>query len=216
MLGFLIPFGFLVVAAKTNPRRLPGWEHWKKPLSVALLGVCVLAGATGMGQHKVWDVWMGWYDHSGNPLPRWDVISESDRALIDWLAVNTQPDEMLIASLTPRLYLQAKTGHPVLMEQETLWLMTYMPFIAPSAGMMARDLFDIDYSDPEQLAHLSDDGKLPPDLPVWDSAWKERSLGEWQVLGKKYGFRFVLSSSASPLDLPFVFQSSIWSVYRIP
>lgn len=214
--GFLIPFAVLAIVGSTSKNLSPLWTGLSKHICVGLLGVCLFAGVIGMAQHKVWDGWMSSYDHSGNALPRWDTVSETDRALIDWLAANTQPDELVLASLAPRIYLQAKTGHPVLMEQETLWLMTYMPVLAPRIGMMARDLYGIDYADRDQLERLGKNGKLSPTLPVWSSAWETRTRQEWETLGKKYGFRIVLSSSAAPLDLPLAFKTLLWSVYLIP
>ncbi len=216
LLTFLLSVGLVLLVDKLRWSRILLGQDRERQMSMILLGACVFAGIAGLVQYKVWDAWMSSYDHSGNRVPRWDVVSQSDRELIDWFAANTQPDEIVLPSLAPRIYLQAKTGHPVLFEQETLWLMTYMPSVASTVGTMTRDLFGIDYANPEQLKRLSADDSLPPDVPAWSAAWQTRTLGEWETLGKKYGFRLVLSSTPFPLNLPVAYHSSLWTVYRIP
>jgi len=216
LLTFLLSVGLVLLVDKFRWSRIFLGQHRERQMSIILLGASMFAGVAGLVQYKVWDAWMSSYDHSGNLVPRWDVVSQSDRELIDWFAANTQPDEVVLPSLAPRIYLQAKTGHPVLFEQETLWLMTYMPSLASTVGTMTRDLFGIDYTNPDQLKSLSDNGNFSLDIPAWSAAWQTRTLGEWETLGKKYGFRLVLSSTPFPLNLPVAYQSSLWTVYRIP
>jgi hypothetical protein len=115
----------------------------------------------------------------------------------------------------PPSELQAKTAHPVLMEIETLYLMTYMPSLAPVLGSMSRDLYGIDYTSPALLGQAAPDGRLQVDSPAWLAAWRVRSREDWRSLGRKYSFRLVLSPTKTPLALTAVLPGPLWTLYRI-
>ena len=134
-------------------------------LSLGLLGACALGSITGALGVSVWDEFNSTYNVAGQRVARWDEVSPYDRALSEWLAANTGPDEMILPAIDPRTELQGKTGRPVLMEMETLWLMSYMPQLAPTVGTMARDLYGIDYANGEQLRSISHDGPRLHRLP---------------------------------------------------
>lgn len=95
-------------------------------------------------------------------------------------------------------------------------MMTYMPRLAPAIGMMARDLYGIDYSDWNQLQRVWHDGRIRPEFPEWIAAWEPRGRAEWQSLRQKYGFRLVLSPTTTPLDLPVALPGPLWTLYIIP
>jgi hypothetical protein len=138
-----------------------------------------------------------------------------ENALNLWLAAHAHPDEMILPPIDPRSELQSKTGHPVLMESETLQLLTYMPSLSPVIAAMARDLYGIDYANAGQLRQLASNNRLPTDSPVWIGAWQKRGLDEWQSLGQKYGFRLVLSPTRTPLHLQAVLPGPVWTLYEI-
>jgi hypothetical protein len=144
------------------------------------------------------------------------MISQYDRELSQWLAAHARPGEMILPAITPQTKLQPRTGHPVLMEAESLYLMSYMPSLAPTIGTMARDLYGVDYADRDQIERVSRNGRLGFSSPFWHDAWKNRKRRDWQALGRKYGFRLTLSPNETPLDLPVVLPGTFWSLYEIP
>jgi hypothetical protein len=187
------------------PLDLFRWNSW---VHLALVCTTIFAVLAVLPGHKT----VKWNRH----LYRWDKISEYDRVLAHWLANNSDPSQMILSTVWPENELQAKTGHPVLMESETLWLMTYMPSLAAPIGMMVQDLFGIDYSDSNQLKSISRDGHLPTWSRVWLEAWKKRTLADWQALSQKYGFSLVFSPAKTRLDLPVSLPGPLWTLYSIP
>ena len=142
-------------------------------------------------------------------------VTPFDRELNRWLASHAAAGESILPAMFPPSQLQSKTAHPVVMEIETLYLMTYMPKLAPVIGSMARDLYGVDYADQARLSRLLVNGRLPTDSPQWVAAWRRRTREEWQALGQKYGFRLVLSPAHAPLALPVALQGPVWSLYVI-
>ena len=145
------------------------------------------------------------------------MVSQFDHDLSQWLTENAEPNEMILPAIYPRSELQVKTGHPVLVDFKTLHLMTYMPNLAERIGFLTRDLFGVDFSDRDQLSRIADDdGHFYKRNPEWLEAWKKRNTEEWQMLGRKYGFRLVVSPTKSDLDLPAALEGSLWTLYVIP
>jgi hypothetical protein len=147
---------------------------------------------------------------------RWDVMNGYDRQLQRWLAAHTRPDELILTPVLPRAEIQAKTGHPVLMEMETLWLMSYKPALAATIGTMAKDLYGVDYLDRGPGTHFVSQSRFSTEDPVWLEAWKKRTLQEWQALQRKYNFRLVLSPADTRLHLPEAVAVEGWTLYLIP
>ncbi|MCC6857574.1 MAG: hypothetical protein IT158_03380 [Bryobacterales bacterium] len=195
--------GLLVLrkALPSDPKKgaLPRWARAGIPTSVALLVLLAVLS-------------------SGRPArePRWDAVSEDDRSVARWLAAHAAPGELVLPVIFPRAELQAKTGYPVLAEQETLYLMSYSPELGPSIGALVRDLYDVDLSDPAGMRRIAPRGRLSFYSPVWRDGWKKRSLGQWRLLGRKYGFRLVLSESGMEVNLPAVLKTGTWTLHRIP
>ena len=106
--------------------------------------------------------------------------------------------------------------HPVLMELETLYLMTYLPALAPVIGEMARDFYGIDYADPAHLARFLTRGRVEIIKDPLRRAWQSRTSNEWLGLSKKYHFRLVLSPTRVPLDLTPALRGPVWTLYTIP
>jgi hypothetical protein len=146
-----------------------------------------------------------------------DRMSPWDARLAAWLAANATPGEPLLTPVWPPTALQAKTGHPVLIDSLTLLTMTYMPPLAPPIGTMVRELFGIDYADAAQMRRIVDaEGFLRPANPAWLAAWTARDCPEWVSLGARYGVRLVLSPHAAALHLPPRLASDAWTLYAIP
>lgn len=186
-------------------------KHWSLRIGwgqVALLCACLLTSLAALPQSS--------YNPVFADLPRWDKISQYDRELIKWLGANARPNEMILAPIDQQSKLQPITNHPVLMEQESLYLMAYMPHLAPVIGAMMRDLYGFDYSDLDQLKRRAPRGRLSFFSPIWNEIWRKRKRDEWQALGQRYGFRLALAPKEAPLDLPVALPGSYWSLYEIP
>lgn len=186
------------------------WSFTRRWSSLALLCACALTIAAALPGRRI-----NLIDRDAPNQERPYLLYAYDRELNSWLAKNASPNEMILPPLYPPTGLQAKTGHPVLMEWETVYLLTYMPSLAPTIGSMMRDLFGIDYSGPEAARSIAQHERIDPQI-AWRSSWKDRKLGEWQLLSRKYGFRLVLSMSSLPLDLPVALPGRTWTLYSIP
>jgi hypothetical protein len=184
----------------------PTWEaaYSRVPLALAIV-VAVVATNTARG--RTTDAF-----HPG--FVRWDMLSDDDRAIDEWLNRNRRPDDLVLVTLLPRPELQGKTGQPVLFEAETLWLMTYMPRLAPLIGTMAKDLYGVDYTNPAELQTLCGD-IVSIGCAIWTKTWTRRSPEEWRTLSSKYGFRLVLAPSDVKLDLEAVFKGDRWTLFHI-
>jgi hypothetical protein len=146
---------------------------------------------------------------------RWDMASADDRAIGEWLRSNASRDEMVLAGYLPRSELQVKTSQPVLFEMKTMWIMTYMPDLAPLINRMVHDLYGVDYGNAEQLSRLCPDGRLSAWCRVWDDNWADRTRDEWREVGGRYGFRLVVNESRVPLDLEVAVAGERWTLYTI-
>jgi hypothetical protein len=151
----------------------------------------------------------------------WDFGSErqsaEETALAEWLRANAPPRTMLLVAPFPPTWLEPKTGHPVLFDTMTWVILPYVPYEAEPIARLARDLFEIDYADPDAVAALTGpDGMLRPSSPVWLRAWPERSCDGWRELGTRYGFDLVLAPRATRLRLEAPWSGPTWTLYRIP
>ncbi len=203
--GFAGAVGFLRLTELRETSRTVTGERGQVLLAVAclLLAAAVLPG-------KQLDPW----DRSKF---RWDVLSPYDVSLREWLSRHAQPEEMILPALFPRTEIQPKTGNPVLMELETLYIMTYMPRLSGVIGTMAKELYGLDYTDPDYVRRAAEKGRgrVRPE-PAWQEPWARRTRAEWQALARKYNFRYVLSYYETPLDLPVVFPGAQWNLYMVP
>jgi hypothetical protein len=203
-LAFLSASSWLTVQMKRD------WTLTYRWSSLVLLCGCALTIAAALPGRRV-----NLIDGDAPNQERPYLLYAYDRELNAWLSKNTSPNEMILPPLYPATGLQAKTGHPVLMEWETVYLLTYMPNLAPTIGSMMHDLFGIDYSGPQAAQAIAQHQRIDPQI-AWQSSWKERKLAEWQTLSRKYGFRLVLSMSSLPLDLPVALPGKTWTLYTIP
>jgi hypothetical protein len=146
----------------------------------------------------------------------WDQISEDDLTFRTWLSENAAADEPVLAAIFPRVELQAKTRQPVLLELETLFLMTYIPTLAPRIGTMVHDLYGVDYEDAAAVARMCPGGLVRPWCDVWKDAWKTRTPEQWGELARKYRFRLVIAPAEFEVDLPMLLQTSQANLYEIP
>ena len=131
-------------------------------------------------------------------------VSEFDHAVTTHLDRMGDPTAML-ASYPTQHRLQSRTGHPVLVDAGSADSMVYTPELAPSIQKIYSDLYGIRFYPPPG-----------PEAPAWDAVWKDRSRAEWAELGGRYGFSYVLSSKAAPLDLEVSLSGPRDTLYRLP
>ena len=184
-----------------------GWRTdaprgWQYVLDGTLALVCVAAGLATL-HNRYPDRAMGTAGMT---------VSAFDRELSAWLSQHAGAQELIVAPIDPVLELQAKTAHPVLVEAETLWLMSYAPRLSGVIGAITRDVYGVDYTATSQIDRLRRTGSLSD--PVWLELWSGRSRAAWAGLRQKYGMRLVLSPT--PLDLPVAMRGAEWILYEIP
>lgn len=196
---------------ESSETRQPAALHWLLKIGwgqVALLCACLVSSLAALPRSSQNEVFTN--------MPRWDMVSQYDRELSQWLVTHARPNEMILPAIMPQTKLQPRINHPVLMELESLYLMTYMPSLSPKIGTMTRDLYGVDYADRDRINRISQGGRLSLFSPVWREVWKTRKRDEWRELGRKYDFRLVLAPADTPLDLPVALPGPHWSLYEIP
>lgn len=123
-----------------------------------------------------------------NPLPRSDFDHEVTAVLAERgdaaAMLVAQPDEFL---------LQARTGHPVLVEAATASLMSYLPEIGPTINQMYDDIYGIRFDQPAATP--------------WRDLWAAREADTWHRLARHYGFHYVITYDRLELDLPLVLKT---------
>ena len=205
-IGVFLFFGVLKYAT------VPAFsQSAQKALHIGVALLCASVTVTAAQGMTLWDIIdraEGVFTYAGRMTP-------FDRELKTWLCAHAASSDMILAPTTRSTQLQMKTGHPVLMEIETVQLMSYLPSLAPAIGMMANDLFGIDYMDTDRIRTLRRRGLFLPIGPEWYSAWKERTAAEWHQLSMKYDFCFVLAPAEVRLDLPPVLSDSVWRLYDV-
>jgi hypothetical protein len=146
------------------------------------------------------------------------MVSVEDRALRDYLARREGVgDEMLLPAVFPRSALQATTGHPVLVDLDTLWIMTYMPSQAGVIADLVREVYGVDYADRRALEAMADeDGRVAVRSPSWLALWTARTEADWGELAGRYGFRYVLAPSGTELALPVRVSGPVWTLFEVP
>jgi hypothetical protein len=215
-IGTLIVLPFAVsavgcaVVLRLGPIAPVHGPEWQRRATAAVLAGCLVTAVTATRAEHIpnnWDAAEG----------RWYQESSFDRSLNQWLAEHGQANEMLLAALWPRSAFQVTTGHPVMIDIDTLMMVAYIRELAPAVNVLVRDVFEIDYSDEAQLRRIVDrDGMLRPIAPIWLEAWRNRSIEEWQRLGEKYRFRLVLAPSTTPLRMTPTLKGPVWTLYAIP
>jgi len=120
-----------------------------------------------------------------------------ERRLAAYLDEHAEPEAMLVAPHWT-IGFQEKTGHPVLYTYETPQLMPYLRSLAPSIFKIRRTIYGME-----------------PGI-AWDyelAAWRRRSREQWRALAEGYGFAYVVSPNAVPLDLPVALCDEGYTLY---
>jgi hypothetical protein len=207
MIEFGVATTVACIALAIGGRIAPGWRTetppgWRYVLDGTLAVVCVAAALATL-HSRYPDRAMGTAGMT---------VSAFDRELSSWLSQHASAQELIVAPIDPGLELQAKIAHPVLVEAETLWLMSYAPRLSGVIGAITRDVYGVDYGATSQVERLRRTGSLSD--PIWLEAWTARPFAAWAALRRKYGIRLVLSKR--PLDLPVAMRSAEWVLYEIP
>ena len=204
--AFLVSCTLLGLISKVEWKGL-SFPKWSSLCGVALLCGTVITACGALPGRKVW-----FWDRKS---ARFDMVSENDKKIIRWLNTHTGPDEFILPFLWPRTEFQVKAGRPVLMEGTTIYMMTYMPHLSGTVGVMMKDLYGLDFTNSEQVERFSKNGQLWMNSPAWIERWRSRSRDEWQTVGREYGFRVVITPP--PLDFPEALAvPGGWNIYTIP
>ena len=99
------------------------------------------------------------------PLPR----SNFDRRVTFYLA-ECGDDDVMLAAQPDEFLLQARTGHPVLVETATASLMSYVPALGPGIEKVYGDVYGIHFGPVSE-------GDAP--AKSWREVWSERARAEW-------------------------------------
>ncbi len=171
----------------TVPSRGPAWDSLRFPL---LAAVCFAACLALLGHQ-----WR-WREH----MP----LSAFDRRVAEHLRDQGEGQAMLLAC-PDEFILQARTGHPVLVETATPSLISYMPALGPVIQKIYHDIYGIRFDLP-----------APEHAETWEELWAARTRSQWQTLAQRYRFRYLIAPAAMALDLPTVFEQDATALYRIP
>ncbi len=196
----------VAVVVLSVARRLPPMARRRGALSPALVAAVVICAVAALPDRDS-------FAFTPNQ-PRWDIVSDDDRLVVDFLEANAAPEEMvLVAYYYPRAELQAKAAQPVLLELETLQIMTYMPRLAGVIGEMTRDLYGVEYGERLSLPESCGVTGLNEWCELWSRRWRERTRADWVALAEKYGFRYVLAPRDPALDLTPVVSGERVTMY---
>lgn len=190
-LAWLYPFGFAAAAAGAA-----GWAiaRWLVGRGVRLgppvrRRAVVAAGLMLLGALTLRE-WRGREQLPMHPL---------QARVAEHLAESGEASDMIV---TPWWDIQwlGRTRHPILADYQTAHLMTYMPGLAPAIRKLHHEVF----------GHVLDGASGPP-----LADWPARPPDEWARLGRAYGFTWVLSPSALPLQLDLEIEGEPYNLYRV-
>ena len=132
------------------------------------------------------------------PLPS----TPFQRNVAQYLAGRGEADAMLVGPPTA-FTLQACTGHPVMTPTTIHEWVGYMPSLAPAIHSIYVDIYGKRYDVPPR-----------PDDRNWLEVWEARPGTEWQSLGDRFLFRYVIAPKPATLDLPVVVDGEHERLYR--
>lgn len=133
-------------------------------------------------------------------LPR----SDFDIQITQHIQNSENKDALLIGKPNECLR-QARTGYPLLVEQNTMCYMGYMPSLAPSIQKIYQDIYGIRI-----------DSTKPGDQLIWEKLWVSRTTDEWKLLAQTYGFDYVITPHSIELKLPEAIVTERDYLYKIP
>ena len=174
-----------LVVGMAGARRMPGWR--RDPLLWAPIAAAMIVLVVVQGMHR---------DH----LPR----SAFDVAVAQKLAEMGDAGAML-AGRPDEFTLQARTGHPVIVESATASLISYLPALGPAINAIFDDFYGIRFD------------RAPEDAgPGWEAVWKARSVPEWQRLAERYAVWYFVAPEHLDVNLELLLDQSGSRLYRVP
>lgn len=124
-------------------------------------------------------------------------VSDFEATMADYLAAHSNPGDMVLTPLDE--HYQMVLDRPVVATFETRQFMSYMQSLATTTDKLFADLYGV------KDGHWYD----------WE-LWQARTTEDWQELAEAYGFRYVLSKSFHPLDLPERLRGDGLVLYEVP
>jgi hypothetical protein len=185
--------------------RVDGWSWSGRYATVAVLAMCGAALITMLEQQGLDRV-------KGRGVPgvvdARMIPNAFDQRLVEYLDEHGQHGAMLVAD-SGLPFLQARTGHPVMMPWVMPTFTMYMPELGPSIQNILRDIYGTPFGNSYEGA---DD---PNRALIWREVWQERSVQEWRELGKRYAFKYVLAPKKVPLKLAAVLVGATDILYQV-
>ncbi len=137
-------------------------------------------------------------------LPRKPFNVSIARALDE----RNDPHGVLLGPMTS-LNMQAETGHAVLAQQDTPYMISYIPELGPSIAKMYDDLFGVTFGIPSKR------GLARPVDWKWE-LWENVPQERWQELAALYGFRYVTTAGGVSLQLPVIAGDANGKLFAVP
>lgn len=215
--GAALLFGAFLLACLAAPwvvRRVVGRVPGRAVPAAVALGTLLALGAVATLR-----TWRNRAPIERTAAIQWSRESAFDEELLRWLEANVDPTEPLMVPTmsgvgdTPWRW---RLRHPTFFNLDTIWMMSYVPELAPTIAAMLADLYDIDMGDRAALEAISDDGFLRYETETWYPSWDARSPGRWREIGARWGLRYVLAPTHRPPMLPAVLEGADWSLFEIP
>lgn len=131
--------------------------------------------------------------------------SDFDRQITRTLAEQGRKDAMLLAP--PQDFLvQARTGHPVLVDAVTPSLISYVPRLAAPIDSIYRQIY----------GHTFAKASVAADSGNWKTLWSGRTQEVWVAIATQFGFRYVIAPLDVPLNLPKILEDKYSALYEAP
>ncbi len=132
-------------------------------------------------------------------------VSDFEQKVTAYLDERGEGDAMLVASHQQEA-LQARTGHPIMVDMATITWIAYKPSLGPTMEKVYGDLYGIHFAEaPDANSETT-----------WFVRWMQRSQEDWLALSKKYDFTYVISPDFATLQLPKVVEGEHNTLYHVP
>lgn len=110
--------------------------------------------------------------------------------------------------------IQLQTRRPILLDGHGLDGLIYAPEAAPTLDYILKKIYGVDFLHPGEDIKYFRPGALLKE--TGKKLWEDRSLEEWQSIGKEFSITAVLTYSNWSLNLPVITRSNSLILYAIP
>ncbi|MBN1675451.1 MAG: hypothetical protein JXR37_30705 [Kiritimatiellae bacterium] len=192
---FMVATGLLLAALRgrtAQPAALPGRARGAARAVILVCTIIVLAG-----------LWHAWSVRRSRCLL---CVSPKEDAF--WRQVGERPGVLITAH--PMRTIQVRTRRPVLLNTESIDILSYCPEAGPTVQTILRTVYGVDLFEP------------PFSFAECRALWARRRPAEWRAIRRELGATDVLTYGDWPLQLPRVIGlagrggRAVWVLYHIP